>query len=159
MCIYIYIKVAPANSWWCACLIPWRTCSLHSVWPSRAQAQVHLREHPRNKAKRDLSTAMPPALTVKRARITQSSAPGSASSGIAPAVSSTARIPKRVALAQLDQQIATRRLLAKMPKLAAKCSHLVQTPKDAEEEKHTQPHSILRFKFLHAPRHGVASPV
>ncbi len=126
-------KIAPANSWWCACLIPWRTCSLHSVWPSRAQAQAQLRELPRNKAKRDLSTAPPPALTVKRARTALRSSPGPSSSGVAPAASSTARTPKRVALAQLDQQIATRRILAKMPKLAAKFSHLVQTPKDAEE--------------------------
>ena len=57
----------------------------------------------------------------------------SSSFSAAPAASPSARFPKRVAPSQMDQQ-GTRRLLAKMPKLAAKFSHLAaQAQKETEE--------------------------
>ncbi len=128
-------KVTPANLWWCSCLTPWRSCPTHSCWPSRAQALAllpplaqaldHAKDLHRGKAALDSRHVPPPVLPAKRARTVSSTPVGSASSSTAPA-DSTARLPKRAALAQLDQQLATRRLLAKMPKLAAKFPHLVQ---------------------------------
>ena len=99
---------------------------MHAGWPSYAQAQTYFQDVSRNKPKRELSTTLPPVLSAKRTRAASSTSFAAASlpCSVSSAASSSDRAPKRTAASQTDQQDATLRLLAKMPKLSAKFSYL-----------------------------------
>ncbi len=131
-CINTYCRESrPANAWNCTCNTPWRSCSLHAHWLTHASFARRLAESPRtSRSKRfpEPSTDPPPVLNTKRRLRSDDTMPSlgqlgsSFNWGNAPASSSSAR-PKR---SRTDQQDVTLRLLAKMPKLAAKFAHLVQ---------------------------------
>ncbi len=125
-------KVMPANLWHCPCHTPWRSCTTHAVWPTHAQTVLQLAECPVPEPKRELSTAPPPVLQAKRARLSAPAASAFTAS-LPVAAESSSNCPRKRFAASEDQPDVTQRLLAKMPKLSAKFAHLATKQTGIEE--------------------------